>query len=250
MKERTKVLMLGTYHFSGGGKHHLINTDVGDILSAKKQREIDELVEKLLLFKPNKIAVEARKEKDVQLNEIYSEYCKRGFLIDNNIVRNRSEIVQLGFRMGKILNLLSIYPLDCPVDLPDDFIKYAKENNYEIYSELMECLKIKEKEGNNYMNNKTVLETFRYLNDSKQVNSEHSRCYLNVAKVRVGNNYYGVDFLAQWYRRNLYIFGNLQDIAEEGDRILLIYGAGHCKILKSFIEQYDRFELVEALQYL
>nr|WP_317984434.1 DUF5694 domain-containing protein [Clostridium sporogenes] len=57
-------------------------------------------------------------------------------------------------------------------------------------------------------------------------------------------------YATEWYRRNLYIFANLQDIAEPDDRILVIYGAGHCKILQDFVSEYNKFELVDPLNYL
>jgi hypothetical protein len=67
--EKAKVLILGTYHFGECGSH-LINHEVGDITTDKKQEEIKELVQKLAQFKPNKIAVESKQEKDKELNEV------------------------------------------------------------------------------------------------------------------------------------------------------------------------------------
>lgn len=34
------------------------------------------------------------------------------------------------------------------------------------------------------------------------------------------------------------------------DRIIVLYGAGHCKILRSFIKDYSEFEFIDPLDYL
>lgn len=67
MGEKAKILILGTYHFGNGG-NHLINMDAGDITTDKKQKEIKAAVQKLAQFKPNKIAVEARRENDPEIS--------------------------------------------------------------------------------------------------------------------------------------------------------------------------------------
>ena len=249
MIEKAKILILGTYHFNNGGKH-LIDFELEDITSDKKQKEIKEVIEKLQQFKPNKIVVEAKKEKEKELNEAYSEYCSNHFKEDNETIGHRNEIVQLGFRLGHILKHEKIYPVDYPVNLPDKHLEYAEKNCPELYEKFMKelneyCIRV-----NEFMKNGTVIDILRYLNDPKRMAKEHSDLYLHLAQVGAGDAYYGVDMLTEWYRRNLYILSNLQAMAETGDRILVIYGAGHCTILQDFVREYNRFELVDPIDYL
>ena len=103
MEEKAKILLLGTYHFNKG-KGHLIDVDSGDITTDKKQDEINEVVQKLMEFKPNKIAVEAKREKEKELNKIYSEFCANSSVKSNEIIDHRSEIVQIAFRLASKLN--------------------------------------------------------------------------------------------------------------------------------------------------
>ncbi len=249
MREKTEILILGTYHFRKCGGH-LIDDDPGDMLSDKKQREINELIEKLIRFNPTKIAVEAKREKEKEINNMYTEYCKNGQAKDEDVVNHRNEIVQVAFKMGNMLNHSKIYPLDCPIDLPDEMLQYAEENSKEVYKDFMNYIESQGKEFNEVIQNKTVLEIFKYLNNPSRIAKEHSDLYLHMAQVGSGDNYCGGDFLTEWYRRNLYILGNLQAIAELEDRILVIYGAGHCKILRDFVKDYDKFQFVEAMEYL
>lgn len=249
MGEKAKVLILGTYHFGNGGDH-LINIEAGDIAADKKQEEINEVIQKLLQFKPNKIAVEARREKEKELNEAYSEYCIYGFNEFNQIISHRSEIVQLGFRLGKILNHTEIYPIDNPINLPEKVYEYAEKNCPEFYEKFIKEVNEYGISENEFIKNNTVNEILKHLNDPQRNAKEHSNLYLHLAQIGAGDTYCGVDMLTEWYRRNLCILGNLQDIAEPGDRILVIYGAGHCKILQSFVTEYNEFELVNSLDYL
>ena len=247
--EKAKVLILGTYHFGECGGH-LINHEVGDITTDKKQEEIKELVQKLAQFKPNKIAVESKKEKDKELNEVYSQYCTNNSYVYNETISHRNEIVQLGFRMGQMFNHTKIYPIDYPVSLPEQVLEYAEKNCPKLYEDFMRGITEYGIKSNELMKSNTVREIFKYLNDPQRISNEHSDLYLHLAQVGAGDTYYGVDMLTEWYRRNLYILGNLQSIAEPGDRILVIYGAGHCKILQNFVRDYNNFELVDALDYL
>ncbi|MBU3190883.1 DUF5694 domain-containing protein [Clostridium bowmanii] len=249
MGAKAKILILGTYNFENFGQH-LINLEVGDITVDKKQDEIKEVVQKLSQFKPNKIAVELNNGKEKELNEVYSRYCQNNSYLYNETISYRSEIVQLGFRLGQMFNHSKIYPIDYPVDLPEELFEYVEKNLPQLYEKFMRIIKeygIREKE---FIKNNTVREILRHLNDPKRILNEHSNLYLHLAQVRSIDTYYGVDMLTQWYRRNLYILGNLQSIAESGDRILVIYGAGHCKVLQNLVRDYNKFELVDILKYL
>lgn len=249
MEEKAKVLILGTYHFGNCGGH-VINFEVEDITSEEKQLEIKEVIEKLLKFKPTKIAVEAREEKAKELNQVYSEYCANNAYMPNQIISHRNEIVQIAFRLGQILNHNKIYPVDYPVDLPDNYFEYAKKNCPEFYNKFIEEINDYGNSEKEFMNNNTVCNILKHLNNSDRNAKEHSNLYLHAAQIGAGDTYYGVDMLAEWYRRNLYILANLQKIAEPGDRILVIYGAGHCKILQNLVSEYNGFELIDALDYL
>ena len=247
--EKAKVLILGTYHFGECGGH-LINHEVEDVTTDKKQDEIKEVIKKLAQFKPNKIAVESKKEKEKELNEIYSEYCTNNSYAYNEAISHRSEIVQLGFRLGQMFNHTKIYPIDYSVDLPGQVFQYAEKNCTKLYEGFMKEIKECGISQNELMKSNTVIEILRYFNDPQRISNEHSDLYLHLAQVGAGDTYYGVDMLTEWYRRNLYILGNLQSVAEPGDRILVIYGAGHCKVLQNLVRDYNKFELVDALDYL
>ena len=248
MNESIKILLLGTCHFGKSGKH-LMNLDSGDINSIKKQEEINDILKRIIKFKPNKIAVEVKREKDIELNEMYSEFCDNNFVKENNLLDSKSEVIHIGFNLARQLKHNKLYPLDVGVSLPEDVFNYI--NKYSnVYSDYIDRVNEYELRENEFMKNHTLLEVFKHLNSPDRYDTEHSDLYLYLNKVCNGNKYYGVNTLVEWYRRNLYIFSNIQNIANCGDRILVLYGVGHFKILKTLINDYNEFEFVDPLDYL
>lgn len=249
MGEKAKILVLGTYHFGLCGEH-LMKIKGEDVTQNKKQLEIMKLVEALARFKPNKIAVELSKGKEKEINEDYLMYCN-GDTIENPVVDESSEVFQVAFKLGKMLSHKQVYPIDNSVELPiEEMLSYAESNNKQFLNNFMSKVQVVGEQMNDIINNNEVIEVFRYLNSNEKFNNDHSDLYLSPVQIGAGDNYCGSKVLVEWYRRNIYIFSNLQAIAKEDDRILVIYGADHCKILRDLVNDYNEFQLVDALDYL
>ena len=60
----------------------------------------------------------------------------------------------------------------------------------------------------------------------------------------------GAELNAGWYERNARIFVKLMTVARPGDRIVVVYGAGHAYWLRHFVQNTPGFELVDPLPYL
>jgi hypothetical protein len=60
----------------------------------------------------------------------------------------------------------------------------------------------------------------------------------------------GVEWVAGWYHRNLRIYCNLARTLKSGDRVLVVFGAGHIPLLSHFATSGGRFDLEDALPYL
>lgn len=55
---------------------------------------------------------------------------------------------------------------------------------------------------------------------------------------------------AAWYQRNAKIFAKLTQIARPGDRVIVVFGAGHLFWLRHLVEHMPGFALVEPNRYL
>ena len=59
--------------------------------------------------------------------------------------------------------------------------------------------------------------------------------------------YEGSQLVLQWYERNLKIFSNLQNICEKEDKVLVLIGSSHLKILKELIIASSEMDLCEEI---
>ncbi len=105
---RPQVLILGTYHM--GGSSDYIQTSTDDVLSPRRQREIEALVNALAAFRPTKIMVEAPLAHDSALNARFRRYAA------GQDTLRRNEIDQIGFRLAKRSGHSRVYAIDYSQD--------------------------------------------------------------------------------------------------------------------------------------
>src|SRR5687768_17550109 len=118
---RPEILVLGTYHMANPGRD-MYNTQADDVLLAKRQQEIAQLVEVLKRFRPTKVAIEAAVGSPRVARE-YADYLAGKYTL------TRNEIDQIGFRLAKDLGHKAVYAVDVDGDFPMlRVINYAKAN--------------------------------------------------------------------------------------------------------------------------
>ncbi|MFS0752461.1 DUF5694 domain-containing protein [Oceanobacillus sp. 1P07AA] len=230
--EKAKVLVLGTFHMA---EHE-------GLYSNRRQTEIEELVSKLVNFKPTKIAVEMVPEDSVFTNEKYRQYKLGTYNLEMN------EIFQIGFRLGVRLGHEQIYSVDWMKDADMDYgeiEKWVKDNQPDLFNEIYNDLFVPE-----LTKNKRIIDYYRELNDPIWLNKIHKH-YVNIARIGDINNYIGMKWLSWWYKRNLIMFSNLTRlIRSKEDRILFIVGASHPAIVNKFLKESEACEIVQPLSYL
>jgi hypothetical protein len=105
---RAQVLLLGTFHFRDANVDAYEPKHAVNIMSAIRQREVEDLVDRLARFAPTKVAVEARAERQPQLDSLYREYRAGKWELAEN------EIYQIGFRLAKRMGHARVYAVDAP----------------------------------------------------------------------------------------------------------------------------------------
>ena len=212
------------------------------LYAEKRQIEIEELVSKLAIFKPTKIAVEMVPEDSEFCNEKYKKYKLGTYKLEMN------EIYQVGFRLGLRLGHEQIYPTDWMGKAEmsyDDVEKWAKENQPELLSELYKEFSIPE-----LTESKSIVDYYKELNEPSWLNMLH-KMYVNVSRIGDLNNNIGMKWLSWWYKRNLIMFANLTRLIDsEEERILFIVGGSHSTIVNKFLEESEICEVVRPLSYL
>ena len=105
---------------------------------------------------------------------------------------------------------------------------------------------------NNHLRTNTIQDHLKYTNSEEAINFHH-QAHLEFMRYGRGNRYAGVDYNVDWYERNMKMFQNLTritDFQNEEERILIIVGEAHVKILKNFIEDAHYYEYVDILSFL
>lgn len=93
---KPELMILGTFHFRDAGKDGYKPKFPFNVLSEKRQAEVEDLVNSLAEYKPTKIAVEWKKETDQHfLDSLYQRYLEGKYNLGEN------EIYQVSFRLGK-----------------------------------------------------------------------------------------------------------------------------------------------------
>jgi hypothetical protein len=261
--KKIKIILLGTFHF-----HQSLDSNSrlhSQLFTEKRQKQIDEIVNNLVFFAPDKIFVERRTSEQAYIDSLYTEYKAGHEPKDKKLLAN--EIVQLGYKTAKILNLRT--PI-CVDFRPEDYsskgyqVKYPIEKNIiDIWQEfddnedtirsntkfLDKRYPTKRVNLDSLLQKSTLKEFLLYMNRHesymRDTYSDWNWFYSKGGK----NDYTGMDWLANfWYGRNLKIYGNiLRSVDYQNDKkYLLIIGASHISFLKHLFAENPYFEIIEV----
>ena len=245
---RPKVVVVGTYHMGPTGDF-VKNVNGEDILHPNKQKEINELIDRLKTFKPTKVAVEIEKKENDALNTDYQGYLNSSFTLSIN------EVHQIAFRLAKAMNHKEIFAIDWMENIGQrhfgDVMEWAEIQQPDIHRLLMEDY-LPLVQPNFFTTNEdtSILDKFKELNDPKYVKVTHE-FYMHVARLADGGNYVGIDWLRWWYQRNLITYSNLTKLVEDkNDRIFLLIGSSHVYLVNQFLRESNMFDVENANDYL
>ena len=247
---RTKptLVILGAYHMSAT-RTNIINREVDDITSPERQKQVVELIERLKKFRPTKIALECDIEDDAKVHEFYNQYLRGTRQLSKN------ETNQIGFRLSKELAHKKVYCVDWGI-FPEDplywYEKYAAKdaelNNF--LTRIYDDLKKESDAETEKLMGLSVTAQLIFLNHPERVEESHQR-YFEIMRIGRGREYVGANYLSWLYGRNMKIFNNIIRITDSmDDRILVIYGNGHLKLLNQFAKESSFYSVESPLKYL
>ena len=217
------------------------------MLSDERQSQIGRVLDHLAAFEPTRIAVEIPRGQGPQADTLSARYDRYR---DGRFDLPASETYQLGFRLADRLGHERVYPVDFTQGLPfDSLMAYAGQNDpafvgwFQGYvaaaTEVLDRIQAQESIGAN----------LRWMNTPEAL-ALAQQMYARVTSVGAGDTYVGAHVASQWYDRNLRIFGNLAELAEPGERVLLIIGQGHAPVLRQLVRDHPGMVLAEPNAYL
>ena len=239
-----KIAILGSFHFSGSNDYASIT--INDLSSEKRQNELDALADALSKFNPNKIMVEWEPDTKTKLDKELEMYLAGNFELPRN------EIYQIGFRLAKKVGVRELFPIDYKMYLGDARVtKYLKkqgefENFQNLISELKEAM---EKESL-FLSSHTMKEFYYRLN-SNTSDAFNKNFYLEkLGAISNEPDSPVLDYVANWYKRNIYMMHQIDTRLQDNDRVLIILGSGHRAILKDLFKDRKGVEYVEIQDFL
>lgn len=240
---KPKVMVLGTFHFANPG-HDAVKVTQRDILDPDRQREVLKVVAELARYKPTKIFIEAVPERQADVDTAYAALRGGAPLTAN-------EVQQIGFRLGKELDLPSMICVDYKSDMDfESVLKFAGANGMgDVPRRMMTILEKLGKIMSDWDRQYSVGQLLAIHNDPAFIRVGQ-RFYTDFLAVGKHPDYPGVDMVAGWYRRNLVIYQNVQSHLKPGDRALVIYGSGHAYYLNQLFTDNEAVEFVRPSAYL
>ena len=247
-KPKLEILLIGTFHFRNFDPKQ--NLDIAqtkeiDVLTTENQKELEEINKKISEFNPTKIFVEFPFENQNQLDSLYNFFTPTNYKSVE-----RDDIQQLAFRVGKNLKLKKIYGCDFRkykfhYDDMMKSIENAKQKDLEVLEE-KDAIEYEIQYNKLIEKRKSLLNVLYFKNDNENRKKDLS-WYSNFAN-KAGNlkDTTGIFLASEWYRRNLFMYANVQKQIENKDkRIMILLGASHIATFKNFIELNAEWKTIE-----
>jgi hypothetical protein len=245
-EKEVKILLLGTFHFDNPGLDVAKFKDA-DILSPKRQKEVEEVTSLLKKYAPDKIFIEGVTAAQPQIDSLYSMY-KAG-----NKKLSASETEQLGFRLANQLGLSTLYGVDYKeAEFPfDSLMKSATEaNQTEITSFVQRTIEEVQKTFNEALQKLTIKEMMLRENSEALMKLQHE-FYFRLLPAGNPGNHIGSYLVSEWWRRNMVICENiLKQLNGQEEKILVIFGSGHTAILSEIMKFNPAIKLVPVSEVL
>lgn len=237
-----QVMVVGTFHMAGG--RDMVNPSVKEILGDKRQQEMLLLVDGLSKFKPTIVAIE-RPFGSIESSQKLKDYVAGSYVLTKN------EIDQVAMRIAAKAKLHELVGIDWKKDLDIMGVLDHSEKTGQghIKKSLMELMEKEIIPSFAKMESQTLLEIFRD-NNSPAFDDKSHEVYMSLAQVGQGEDYKGADMVSDWYERNLKIAVNVRRVSKPGDRVFVLIGSGHRKLLCHFLSEMAEIEVISPLQYL
>lgn len=250
-RKKSKVLILGTFHFKDAGRDSYKPKFSVDIQSPERQKEVKELVDILARFNPTKVTIENMQEYQPFHDSLYGEYLRGQYKLGDN------EIFQVCYRLAALMKHQKVYTIDAPsrrfeppVKLDSFTIAHRQEHFRDtVYSSLYNSL---------YAMDDSIKSVLPLKASLTRVN-EPDRLLLGLGhyligdfKVAADGHYAGADAAIYWWSRNLRIFSNILQLATQTseERIFVMIGSGHLPILRFLAMSTPEIEFIDAYEYL
>jgi len=242
-KDKVQIVLLGTFHLTPSTSDVYKNKKA-DLKSPIKQKEIQEIVNKLVAYNPSQICLEYPIEDQLEMDSIYNAFILGKYKLRNN------ERDLFGFQAVKKLDIKT------PTCINYSFGKFDSDTvgNFALKNNQENILKLFQNAASSFTSEVdsnliklSVRDYLIYCNTKEALQTNLGLYTKYFAKIGKDKNYVGADLVADWYSTNIHIYTNILRIIKPTDkRIVVIFGQGHIPILKHLFSSNSDFEIVEV----
>ena len=242
-----EVMVLGTYHFSGGAD--VANVAAVDVRTPQRQKELENVAAAVAAFRPTAVVVERETAAPDYIDPNYAAF-KPSVLKEKT-----SEREQLGYRIARLAKVARVYGIDEQPSAgePDYFpfgkLQAAAEKNgagAKLNALIADAQTLVSRESEKF---RTMTMAQALLETNTGPLSDDS-FYFGLSAFDRGEDQPGAELQAFWFMRNAKIFSKIMQVAKPGDRILVVYGAGHKAWLEQFARKTPGFSSVDPAPFL
>lgn len=247
--EPVQVMVLGTYHFGNPGLD-VNNMKADDVLTPRRQRDLELLADELAKFRPTRIMVERLGQGPQSTPKSWQEYTPA------KLSTEREEAVQIAYRLADKLKV-PVHGIDerdregepsyFPYDKVQAFLQ-ARGRSAELGA-LNAPYQAANKRFEAAQPSSSVAKLLLMWNDPAAMPRDMA-FYYGILGLVDGKETPGADLNSRWYLRNARIFTNIMRLSKPGDRVLVVYGSGHGYWLRHFASETPGFANVDPVPYL
>ena len=242
-------LFLGSYHMANPGRD-VHNTRADDVLAPRRQREIAEVAALLARFQPTKVVVEAPPAAQARLDRNFAASCHGARALVGD------EVEQLGFRIACAQGLPGVVAVDWnelgPIRDEDslDYRQAVERHGQQAqYAQAQRIGADVAAADQATLDHGSVRDMLLRLN-SPEWGAANARAYHRIGLYGSADDAVGANWMMLWYGRNLRIFNAVARATAPGDRVLVVYGAGHGNLLRQLAQDSGRYRVHDAVDWL
>lgn len=246
-----QVMIVGTFHFDNPGQD-VHNARIDSVLTPDKQRQLEDVAESLARFRPTAVAVErVATDPATLLDQAFPAFSPAALRTDAD------ERVQIGYRLAHRLGLSRVYAIDEqegdgePTYFPYEAVhNWAQTNSQaDALAAMGATIGALVADLERRQRTQDIGQVLAFMNGPEPAANDKAFHYA-LMQFGAGDTQPGAVLNGRWFTRNAEIFARLMQIAEPGDRIVVVYGAGHSAWLRDMVEATPGFRLIEPDDYL
>jgi len=246
-------MVLGVPHLDNPGRD-VNNARIDPVTTPEKQAELARIAGDLARFQPTAIAIESvARDPSTMVDQRFADYSPDWLL------SRPDERIQIGYRLAALAGVDRVYA----VDEKDR----EGEPSYFPYGEMMAWTEANGRAGELQAMHEEVRAFLADLEQRQRtetlgallaginapgvaLSTNNAVMYYGFLRFGAGEDFPGAELNGRWYTRNAIIFSKLMQVARPGDRIVVMFGAGHAYWLRHFVSTTPGYVLVEPTEYL